>query len=95
MNEYKAHLFVCTNAPDKDGKCGHKNSENMRRSLKERCTKEFGKDVRVNMSGCLGFCERGITAVIYPQSKWFFDLKTTDEEKLFQAVKDVVSETNK
>lgn len=95
MSEYKAHLFVCTNAPDKEGKCGHKNSENMRRSLKERCAKEFGKDVRVNMSGCLGFCEKGIAAVIYPQEQWFFNLTTQDEDLLFNAVKDAALEKRK
>ena len=95
MTEYKAHLFICTNSPDKEGKCGHKNSEDMRRQIKERCSKEFGKTVRINSSGCLGFCEKGISAVLYPQGKWFFNLTSNDSEKLYQEVKAAVSENSK
>lgn len=85
---FKTHLFVCTNSPDKPGKCGHKNAEDLRRRLKERCKGPFGKEVRVNAAGCLGHCENGIAAVIYPEAKWFLNLEnsTTDEDRLFEAV---------
>lgn len=87
MPELKSHLFVCTNMPETKGRCGHLNSEAMRRELKERCKgQEWGKDVRINASGCLGHCERGIAAVLYPQGEWFFDLTNKDEETLFKAV---------
>ena len=97
MSEYKAHLFICTNAPDKEGKCGHKKSENLRKNLKARAQQDLGKEVRVNMSGCLGFCEKGIAAVIYPQQKWFFNLSDNkqDEEKLFEELKKALAENNK
>jgi predicted metal-binding protein len=89
MKEYRSHLFVCTNSPDKPGKCGGKNSEAMRRELKERCKSEsWGQDVRINASGCLGACEHGIAAVLYPEAKWFLDLTEKDGEVLFQAVKE-------
>jgi (2Fe-2S) ferredoxin len=88
MDSYKTHLFICTNAPDKPGKCGHKGSEELRKELKDRCRNEFGKSVRVNSSGCLGMCERGIAAVIYPEGKWLLDLQKTDSDAVFQAVKE-------
>jgi predicted metal-binding protein len=92
MNEFKSHLFICTNSPDKPGKCGHKNSEAMRRELKERCKSEsWSQNVRINSSGCLGFCERGISAVLYPEANWFFDLTDKDCDVLFQAVKNSVA----
>lgn len=86
---YKTHLFICTNAPDNPNKCGSKGSESLRKSLKEKCGAAFGKEVRINASGCLGPCERGINAVMYPQGEWFHELKATpeDEQKLFEAVK--------
>jgi hypothetical protein len=34
----------------------------------------WGARVRVNASGCLGRCEEGIAAVLYPQSEWFTEL---------------------
>lgn len=88
----KAHLFICTNKPDKDGKCGSKGSEELRAELKQRCKEAFGKnlDLRVNSSGCLGQCERGITAVLYPQGKWFFELNKKDGDILFEAVKEAM-----
>ncbi|MEZ0391411.1 MAG: ferredoxin [Pseudobdellovibrionaceae bacterium] len=88
MNEgYKAHLFICTNSPDKEGKCGFQGSDELRKQLKERCRLEFGKSVRVNSAGCLGFCERGIAAVIYPQNQWLLDLSKDDGEKIFAELK--------
>lgn len=84
----KAHLFICTNKPDKEGKCGAKGSEELRSELKQRCKEAFGKNesLRINSSGCLGFCERGITAVLYPEGKWFFDLSKKDGDQLFDEV---------
>jgi (2Fe-2S) ferredoxin len=87
MTGYKNHLFVCTNSPGKEGKCGSKGAENLRSSLKEKCRTEFGKDVRVNASGCLGYCEKGIAAVIYPKGEWFLELKETDETQLLEALR--------
>jgi predicted metal-binding protein len=84
---YKTHLFICTASPEKPGKCGHKNSEALRRELKEVCKHEFGKDVRINASGCLGHCERGINAVIYPSGKWFHELTDKDGAQLLEAVR--------
>lgn len=90
---YDTHLFICTNSPDKPGKCGSKGSEELRRNLKERCNNEFGKQVRVNASGCLGHCEHGIAAVLYKNkvghqgSEWFLDLTKEDSEILYAAIK--------
>lgn len=87
MSKFKAHLFVCTNSPDKEGKCGHKNSELLRRQVKELASKQaWAKDVRINSAGCLGFCEHGIAAVLYPQNEWLLDLKESDSEKLLSLV---------
>ncbi|MFN7729164.1 MAG: (2Fe-2S) ferredoxin domain-containing protein [Bdellovibrio sp.] len=83
---YKTHLFVCTNAPDNPKKCGSKGSEDMRRRLKDTCFKKYGKDVRINASGCLGYCERGIAAVVYPSGQWLLDLTNQDDQKLLDAV---------
>lgn len=59
----------------------------MRKRLKEICKNEFGKEVRVNSSGCLGYCEKGIAAVIYPAGKWHFDLTANDDEILLKEIR--------
>jgi predicted metal-binding protein len=83
---YKTHLFVCTNSPDRPEKCGSKGAENLRRRIKEKCFEKYGKEVRVNASGCLGHCEKGIAAVVYPKGEWLFELKETDDQKLLDLV---------
>lgn len=90
MSEYKAHLFICTNTSDKEVKCGNRGSEDLRIKVKKLCAKEFGDSVRVNKAGCLGHCEKGITAVIYPQDKWMFEVKSTDEAMLVDAVRNAL-----
>lgn len=93
---FQQHLFICTNSPDKKGKCGHKGSEDLRKKLKEECREAFEKGtVRVNSSGCLGYCENGIAAVIYrtdppvdvSSTEWFLDLDDKDSDVLLSALK--------
>jgi (2Fe-2S) ferredoxin len=82
------HLFICTNGPDKVGKCGSKKAEELRRELKEKVSQEpWSAKCRVNASGCLGQCESGIAAVIYPEKKWYFGLSHHESEKLLNDLK--------
>lgn len=92
---YKAHLFVCTNSPDRPGKCGSKGSEEIRKNLKDACRQEFGKTVRVSSSGCMGYCERGIVAVVYPQNEWMLDLTSADSAKVLDKVREAVQKSSK
>jgi (2Fe-2S) ferredoxin len=93
---YKAHLFICTAAPDKPGKCGNKGSDELRTALKKACQKEsWSSDVRINSSGCLDYCENGIAAVLYPEGEWFLNQTKDDFDRLFSAVKDKVQKLPK
>lgn len=88
MSFPKVHIFVCTNAPDKPGKCGHKGGADLRMALKDLAAKEtWAKDCRVNASGCLGQCESGIAAVTYPQGEWQLNLKSTDTDVLLNSLR--------
>jgi predicted metal-binding protein len=85
---YKTHVFICTAAPDKPGKCGNKGSEGLRKNLKERCQNEdWGNSVRINSAGCLGHCEKGISTVIYPEGLWDFHQTPESENSLFEKIK--------
>lgn len=78
------HLFVCTNErPASKASCGAQGAQKLRDELKSLCKKELsGVPHRINSSGCLGHCEKGIAAVLYPEGKWFFNLKAGDASKL-------------
>lgn len=85
MSIYKAHLFVCTNKPDTEGRCGFRGGDKLRDKLKSMTkTQPWAKQVRVNAAGCLGHCEQGIAAVMYPQDQWFFQATEQDAENLFK-----------
>lgn len=77
------HLFVCTSCsyePHTDTELASR----FRKKVKELCRTEKG--LRINASGCLGICERGLNAVLYPSGEWFHDLREGDEGKLAEAV---------
>ena len=89
----EAHLFVCTNKKEKGESCYAKGSIELRTKLKEICQNEslgwHGK-VRVNASGCLGRCEEGIAAVLYPKGEWFTGLTKDDSAILEKALEKVL-----
>jgi (2Fe-2S) ferredoxin len=86
----KAHVFICTNERQNKASCAQKGSISLREELKKECLNLFGKEVRINESGCLGQCEKGIACVIYPDSKWLFFLKNDEEskEKILKIIKE-------
>lgn len=72
----KNHLFICSFGKD----CAAKNGAELRAQLKTACTDLEG--VRINASGCLGRCGEGIVGVLYPEGKWYTNLKESDVDTL-------------
>jgi (2Fe-2S) ferredoxin len=91
MPEFKAHLFVCTNDRGPGAKresCSSKGADRLRAEVKKLCA-EAGLpkgSVRINGSGCLDQCEKGMVAVLYPSGEWFENLQPGDAPKLVAAV---------
>lgn len=87
MSELKAHLFVCTSCTYNHPEGVESSPEEallMRKNLKNRARELYSKkEVRVSASTCLGECEHGIAAVMYPKGEWFLGLRPKDEDKLF------------
>ncbi len=93
-NKLNAHLFICTNHKGEGANCGSKNSQVLRDGLKKWAKEahpEWKGLVRVNSSGCLGHCKRGITAVLYPEGRWFTQLTQDDHAVLAQALTETVA----
>lgn len=93
-SSYECHLFICTSCRYSTGNneyCAPELASQMRKSLKEKLKGEYPKDkVRINSAGCLGHCDRGINAVIYPSGEWFHDLTEKDEDLLIGKVKEIM-----
>ena len=90
--EPKLHFFICTNekSPEKSSCALNSNLDpkKFRAKLKEICRERWGKQVRINTAGCLGKCSRGVTAVIYPQGKWFFELREDHFEEILEYIEE-------
>lgn len=85
QTSYETHFFVCTNqreAGHAKGCCASKGSQEVLEALKEACKKKNLHNYRVNKAGCLGFCEKGVAVVNYPQGTWYFGVRVGDVEKL-------------
>ncbi len=88
-----AHLFICTNVKANGECCGAKGAAELRDALKRLSkdpSKGWGRRVRVNNSGCLGHCEEGIVAVLYPDGRWWTGLSSVDAPQLEAAVQDAL-----
>lgn len=84
----KAHLFICTKNKANKSCCYDKGAESLFLELKEWVAKEqLKRKIKVSASTCLGFCETGITAVIYPQNQWFHHISQQDVPKIKQMLK--------
>ncbi len=99
MNErkYKCHLFICTNSKEKGSSCGPKLSATLRTELKKRMDEKYPDKkalFRINASGCLGQCEKGIACVSYPSGQWMNHL-TYSENDLDRLEAFVLSELEK
>ena len=71
---YSRHVFVCGNERppgSQRGCCREKNSLEILRSMKNAARALGLADVRVQKSGCLDYCENGISCVIYPEGIWY------------------------
>lgn len=95
-NLYQCHVFICTNQREKGGRecCADKGAEELRNELKAWARKEYGRKVRINNSGCLDFCEKGIASVIYPEGEWHLNLKTTNLEDMKAAISEKMKKLN-
>ena len=75
MSYYTHHIFFCNNVRE-DGKacCSQLGAKQMYRHAKDKCRDEGrlgeGK-IGVSESRCLGRCEHGPVAVVYPDNIWY------------------------
>lgn len=88
--EPKIHLFICTHRREDGECCATKGAQSLRDEVKLQVKKLAGiqrSEVRINSAGCLGRCEEGIAAVLYPTGKWFTGLSAEDASRLVEEVK--------
>ena len=71
---YTRHLFICGHERQEGSArphCQGRGSMELLSQLK-MLTREAGlKNIRVQKSGCLDYCEQGISCVVYPEGTWY------------------------
>lgn len=83
---FEKHVFICTRCTYQDQPA--ESAAEFRKRVKLQVKQKIPEaSIRVNASGCLGQCERGISCVIYPEGKWLTELSPQDEEKILENLK--------
>lgn len=85
---FEKHVFICTqcayiqeNGEYSDPALTVQFRKEVKQAVKERYP---DRKIRVNASGCLGQCEKGISCVIYPQNEWLTELRPGDKERIIE-----------
>lgn len=87
LGHLSSHLFICTRERADGAACGSSGSKELLAHLKKELKVQPGCErLRVNAAGCLGRCEEGIVAVLYPQGQWFTQVSASDGDILKNAV---------
>lgn len=75
MGFYQRHLLVCTNRRDNPARpgCGALLGEESFQRAKAalRAAGQQAQGMQVSRTGCLGRCELGPVAVVYPEGIWY------------------------
>lgn len=80
VEPYRHRIFLCTNVKE-DGRscCTLRGSEKILKALQNNIAdKGLEFDVKVVKSGCLGLCEQGPNAIVYPEGIWYSGLQEED-----------------
>ncbi len=84
LKPYKRHIFVCTGT-----KCAPESSSSLYEWLKGRLKElnlgQGSERTQRTQCQCLGVCEGGPLAVVYPEAVWYHHL---DQEKLERVIQE-------
>jgi len=83
MSHYRHHLLFCTNQRQAgDLCCNNHSATDMAHHAKDYVHTLGITDVHVNRTGCLGRCDKGPMAVVYPQGVWYSYSGISDIEEI-------------
>lgn len=86
---FEKHVFVCVNErspEDPRGCCKLKGSEEILKTMKEEIKKRgLNKKIRINKSGCLDQCAKGVSVVVYPEGVWYGRVTKEDIKDIIES----------
>ena len=88
---YDRHVFICGHERPEGAarpSCRKRGSLELLSIIKAAAREEGLSNIRIQKSGCLDFCENGITCVVYPEGTWYRLNTDLDIKSLIQDIKD-------
>jgi len=84
----KKHIFVCVHerpAGDPRGSCRERGSRRVLDALKGGLFQhDLLGEIKATGTTCLGHCEHGVTAVVYPEGTWYRKLQVEDVDDIIE-----------
>lgn len=86
MSHFRHHVFFCCNQrPPGDSCCADHHAAELQTHAKERIAALGLKGkggIRINKAGCLGRCDDGPVAVVYPDNVWYTYVNREDIDEI-------------
>lgn len=84
---YTKHVFICQNERETPKACCFaKGSPDVLALMKEIIQeKNLAAKIRINKSGCLGQCAKGISIVVYPEGVWYGHVTKEDVREIIES----------
>jgi len=86
---YRHHLFICTFQREDCATCCNQYGGQAMRDYAKQRIKDLGLSgeggVRVNSAGCLGRCNEGPVAVVYPEGVWYTYIDHEDLDEIIES----------
>lgn len=86
---FEKHVFICLNErppQNPTGCCKAKGSEEILTLMKEEIKKRgLHKIIRINKSGCLDQCAKGVSMVVYPEGVWYGRVRKEDVMEIVES----------
>ena len=79
---FRKHVLICSNRRN-DG-CFDQGSQSIKKSFFSRKVNAGLTDVKISSVEHLGYCDRGPTAVVYPDNVWYGNLTTENVPRIVQ-----------
>ena len=71
---YGRHVFICGHERPEGAtrpSCKNRGRMDLLTRIKAAAREEGLREIRIQKSGCLDFCENGIACVVYPEGTWY------------------------
>lgn len=84
----ECHFFVCVHERDERdprGSCSKRGGREVLSAMRaEIFEQELNGKVKATGTTCLGYCERGVTVVAYPEATWYEKVTRDDTTELIE-----------